>query len=218
MKRLCIAILLFSFSTLFFACDDDGLGDGKWAPLLATNLGDQADLGTVNGGLYNGDMEIINSIDNAMPGGWRDLINAFNAPNNYSFNYSEITALDEYSAEISASKLDDPNEYGFFIQNILNPDVPPGTFIRLRGSVKTTNLSGNGFNMAMIGYDIAGNQVFGAETFASSRFVSGTTDWTEYVTGSEEIPVGVVEIRVILAIGRSTIGNVFFDNIVLEVD
>ncbi|MGB0523755.1 MAG: hypothetical protein ACPGJS_12385 [Flammeovirgaceae bacterium] len=217
MKNIVIILLFFCVS-LLLACDDDGLRDGEWAPLIATNPGSQADLGIVTGGLYNGDMEIENGVESNLPSGWKDLVNAFNPPNNYDFEHTSAVAIGDFSTSITGANIDSQNEFGFLRQIIENPDIVPGTFLRLRGKARTVNLSGNGFNIWVLGYDLDGNQIFGLETFAETRFVTGTRNWTEYVTNIDSVPLGVVQLQVFLSIGRSTTGTVYFDDIVLEVD
>lgn len=217
MKNIVLA-LLFCFSLLLFACDDDALGDGKWSSVIAENPGDQVDLGIVEGGLYNGNMELVNGIESNLPSGWKDLINNFNAPNNYDFELNDRIAIDNHSIAIIGDDIDSETEFGLLRQRIINPTIPVGAFLRLRGQVRTSNLSGNGFNMVVVGYDIANNQVFYSETFAESRFASGTQGWQEYTSNTASVPIDVEFFQVFLTIGGNTTGTVYFDDIVLEYD
>lgn len=213
-------LLIVGFCSLcfLFSCDDDGLGDGVWSPVVSTNPGDRADVGYVNEGLFNGDMEIENSTEANLPSGWNDRVNSFNSPNNYEFFHVDVNAIDERSARLFGFNIDSQNEYGYFRQVIVNPKIPTGAFVRVRAKVRTESLAGRGFNLVAIGYDLTGTAIFGIESFQETSFVRGTTDWTEYVTEVGSYPGNLNEIQIWLAIGSSTTGNVYFDDVVLEID
>lgn len=218
MKNILFSFLFITAITVFSSCDDDGLGDGEWSAVIANNPGDRVDIGEVNGGLFNGNMEALNAIESNLPSGWEDQISGFNPPNNYGFFHSTDNAIDERAAHISGDNIDDVNEYGFLRQVIINPDIPSGALIRLRGKVRTQNLTGNGFNLFAIGYDATGQFVFGIDAISQTSRVRGTTDWQEYTTFVDGFPPIVSEIHVFLAIGENTTGDVYFDDIVLEID
>jgi len=225
MKNLSLLFTLLSLSLFIFSCDDDGLGDGEFQSLVANNPGDQAEIGIVNGGLYNGDMEILNNVEPNLPSGWDDGIFSFQPPNNYEFSHEENITIDDRSARISVSNIDNLEESAFFTQSIRNVELPIGALVRLRAYVRTQDLAGGGFAMFVVGADADGNTtdqfgnfLFRISSFQETRFVSGTTNWTEYTTDIASLPAGIETLDVFLNIRPSTIGDIFFDNVVLEFD
>ena len=213
-----IFLILISSLIFLFSCDDDGLGDGKWGAVITNNPGDEVDFGVVVGGLFNGDMEINNQIETNLPSGWNDRVAGFVSPNNYDFFHTDTFAIDSLSARINGYDIDNQNEYGYLLQRIEAPNIPPAALVRIRGKVKTDDLFGNGFNMMIYGFGVNGNLIFGVETVNETRFVRGDTDWTEYTSSIASFPAGLDQIEVRLAIGPNTTGDVYFDDIVIEID
>jgi len=230
MKNITFLAFIF-FSALFISCDDEQDQATPWTPLVATDPGESADIGIVNGGLYNGDMELTSSVEPNLPSGWNDRIAFFVRPNNYEFSQTSENAFEGLSASIEGLEIRD--QYGYFRQVIINPNIPEGAAVRIRGKVKTATVDSRqaGFVLSVVGYGSAFSETLGEVTevpvfFSTTRpetgFIAGNNDWAEYTAepdfNSTEFDIinGLERIEVRLEIGGSTKGFVYFDDIIVE--
>ena len=149
-KQLILFVCLATLSVAFVGCDDDLFGEGWRSVTSATIISGNR----VSGGVYNGNMEIVSTVDDREAAGWSIEIPNFNAPNNYTYERTtDESSSDSTSLMVSATTIDAPNEFAVFRQTIENPGILPGALIRFKVRVKTENARGNGFYAVVNGDD-----------------------------------------------------------------
>jgi hypothetical protein len=112
------------------------------------------------------------------------------------------------------------NDFSFWAQTV-NKNIPVGKTVVLKVFIKTENIEGKGVAIAIRGDD-TDKPYLDAEFFSTTQgnlIISGTEDWKEYTLKSDKpIPENIKCITIYLIHLSGTKGDVYFDDIRLEVD
>lgn len=165
----------------------------------------------------NGDMEEVDPVNSSYALGWSLRAENFNPPNNYTYRRTDkYAASGSYSAMLKADEVDSPDEFWYLIQEIDIQDIPLGAELTLRIKVKTVNLQGKGFEVAMYGqHEFEPHSGIYRSSYEVTKQVSGDNDWEEYVMQIPAFPSNLRNLNVLLILSPNTTGEVYFDDLKL---
>ncbi len=171
-------------------------------------------------GLYvgldlNGDMEEVDPVNENYALGWTLRAANFNPPNNYTYRRTDAYAASgSYSIMLKAEEVDSPDEFWYLLQEIEALDIPVGVPLSLSVKVKTVNLQGQGFEIALSGqHEYEQFSGIYRSSYEVTRQVSGDTDWTEYTLDVPAFPNNIRQLNILLVLSPNTTGEVYFDDL-----
>ena len=137
-----------------------------------------------------------------------------NAANDYALEWSSDAASSgQRSLKISLSAINDPNHFANWGQP-LRSGLPHGEHVKLKAFVKTS-VVGDGVAI-MLGGDSGNVPIFGSTT-EGDRTITGDLDWHAVELDLGVVPAEVDIMYVLLIMLPGTTGEVYFDDITLDV-
>ncbi len=199
-SSLCVRAFWLLAAVLLFSCGADDY----------TSLKARVEL--------NGDMEEADPVNANYALGWTLRAANFNAPNNYTYRRTDaFAASGQYSSMLKADDIDSPDEFWYLLQEIEPTDIPVGAPVSLSVKVKTVDLSGNGFEIALSGtHEFEPFSGIYRSSFDFTRHVQGDNDWQEYTLEVPAFPANMNRLRILLIISPNTTGEVYFDDVRLH--
>ncbi len=179
---------------------------------------DADSIGKINTLEINGGMEDASASDPNIAEGW--ALRFYNQQGKDNFKYERtdrFSSNGQYSSMLKVDAIASPDEFWYLAQELKDTELLPGSAVELSVKVKTVNLQGNGFEIALQGHHRFNQDLgFYRSSYDVTQEVSGDNDWTEYKINIYSFPENINGMDIYLIMSPNTTGELYFDEVSLK--